>query len=77
MFYNIIKSHGLINGNKRTGVVVTYLFFVLNERVIMKRADMYTLAKKVAMSRGRKNHDEWMKKIESFFESCTESIWDR
>lgn len=74
LFYNINKAHNYVDGNKRTSILIVYLFYVLNDRIIVKRADVRDLAKSVARSHGRERHDQWIDKIERLFEACTEPL---
>lgn len=69
IFYNIAKGHNFVDGNKRSSIVVVYLFYLINDHIV--RADMLIgdLARKVARSHGRSRHDEWIEKIELEFKN--------
>lgn len=71
IFYNTIKAHNFLDGNKRSGILVVYLFFIINGYYIIDKLDVRQTAKKVARSRGRIRHDWWIKKLCSVFRRCT------
>lgn len=75
LFYNTNKAHNYIDGNKRTSIVIVYLFYIINDKIVMKDLDVRDLAKKVAKSHGRSRHDEWIEKLEKGFEHCTGPLW--
>lgn len=75
LFYNTNKAHNFGDGNKRSSILVVYLFYVMNDLYINKRLEVKNLAKAVAKSRGRKQHDKWLEKIRNMFESCTEPLY--
>lgn len=65
IFYKIAKAHNYIDGNKRSSIVVLYLFYLINRHYILSSSanDIKSLAKKVARSRGRVRYDRWISKI--------------
>lgn len=68
IFYNVIKSHEyLVDGNKRSSIVVVYLFYILNDMYILPSIQIHDLAIEVARSHGRSRHDYWIKKIGARF----------
>ena len=67
IFYKINKAHGEIDGNKRSSIIVIYLFYLLNNYFIAKPEDMRVMAKLIAKSKGRRNQNSWISKIEKFF----------
>ena len=67
IFYKIVKAHNYIDGNKRSGVIVVYLFYLINGYYVSSSLDLEGIAKKVASSRGRNNYDKWIYKIEDLF----------
>lgn len=71
LFYNTNKAHNFGDGNKRSSIVITYLFYVLNDKYIVSKLEMKKLAKDVAKSRGRARHDGWIRKICEKFERYT------
>lgn len=71
IFYNTIKAHNLFDGNKRTGILLVYLFYLINGHYIVSKLDVRRKAKEVARSRGRARHDGWIKKLSSAFSKCT------
>lgn len=51
LFYKIVKNHYLVDGNKRSAVVCTYLFLLLNEkRLTVPEGDLLAFAKNMASS---------------------------
>lgn len=72
LFYNIAKGHSFVDGNKRSSIVVIYVFFLVNDKFIKIDVDMGDLAKKVARSIGRARHDFWIEKLADLFEEGTE-----
>lgn len=67
IFYKINKSHNEIDGNKRSSIIVIYLFYLLNDFILLKSMDIGVMAKKIAKSKGRGNQESWFKKIQKFF----------
>ena len=67
LFYYIIKDHSFPDGNKRSGVVMAYLFLLVNGYEVSDADRIRILAKKVAQSHGAKNKDDWIRKIEKEF----------
>jgi death-on-curing family protein len=67
LFYYIIKDHRFPDGNKRSGIVVAYLFFLVNGCEIESAERIRFLAKKVARSHGSIQKDEWIRKIQKEF----------
>ncbi|MEI7765654.1 MAG: type II toxin-antitoxin system death-on-curing family toxin [bacterium] len=64
LFFYLNKNHNFIDGNKRTTIVVIYLFYLVNNYTIISSGRLEELAKKLAKSHGSRNKDDWMKKIE-------------
>ena len=64
LFFYINKNHNFIDGNKRTTIVIIYLFYLVNEYTITSSNRLEELVKKLAKSHGARNKDDWMKKIE-------------
>lgn len=60
LFYSLIKSHALINGNKRMAILATSFFFMLNGRILLFRSDeeLYQFARLIAQSQ----NEEWAKR---------------
>ena len=71
LFYNANKAHNYTDGNKRSSIVITYLFYLTNNHYIMSSLNIRALAKKVARSHGRNRHDWWIEKITKQFEKHT------
>lgn len=67
IFYYIIKDHNFIDGNKRSGIAVTYLFFFVNGYEVRSAERIRQLAKNLARSHGARNKDDWIRKIEKEF----------
>lgn len=63
LFYNIAKRHDLIDGNKRSAIVVIYLFYLVNGYVLLSSMKIRILAKRVAASHGSRREQEWLIKI--------------
>ena len=76
LFYNTIKGHNFIDGNKRSSIVLVYLFYILNRHYIVSKLDIRKLAKRAAKSRCRGRHDSWTGKLAKTFEHCTEPMKD-
>jgi death-on-curing family protein len=66
IFYKINKGHNYIDGNKRSSIIVTYLFYVLNDFFLSDAEGIRTFAKKIARSKGRRYENNWIKKTEAF-----------
>jgi death-on-curing family protein len=81
LFYKIIKDHKYIDGNKRSAVVIVYLFFVINDCMLLPSINLRELAKKVAESKPRiyrhqrDNQDRWVKKLEKEFRKHTHTLY--
>jgi hypothetical protein len=73
LFYKVIKDHTLIDGNKRSGIVVVYLFYLVNGFILLPGAEIKKQAKRIAGS-SSKNHEKWIKKMEDLFRKNTESF---
>lgn len=71
LFYNINKAHDYTDGNKRSSIIVVYLFYIVNDYMILEHLDIRQMAKKVAASHGRTQHDKWLRKLEDLFKRCT------
>lgn len=76
IFYEVTKNHYRIDGNKRSAVITTYLFFVINGcRLRIEWEDLYELAKTVAMS--EKNVDSVVEAIyPAFLTSCDRNAFE-
>jgi death-on-curing family protein len=64
LFYYLDKDHNFLDGNKRTAILITYLFYLINGHWITSPERTERLAKKLAASIGSRKREEWMKKIE-------------
>lgn len=64
LFYYLDKDHNFLDGNKRTSIMILYLFYLVNGYWITSPERMERLAKKVAASLGSRQKEEWMRKIE-------------
>lgn len=74
LFYYINKNHNYVDGNKRSAIMVTYLFYYLNNTFIKSPGRIETLAKRLAKSHGSRNREDWMLKIEEEFSHITGPI---
>jgi death-on-curing family protein len=73
IFYKIIKNHRLVDGNKRSALVVTYLFLVLNNhRFKIDSSSVYELARMVAQE--KEYHERTIQRLVNVFVSTIESI---
>ncbi|MEI7688564.1 MAG: type II toxin-antitoxin system death-on-curing family toxin [Candidatus Nomurabacteria bacterium] len=62
LFY-LDKNHNFLDGNKRTTIIVVYLFYFINGFEVTSGNRFRDLVKKVARSHGSRNKDDWMNKI--------------
>lgn len=67
IFYLIDKSHNYIDGNKRSSILVVYLFYLVNNHYLPSTYDIRRLAKSIAASKGREKQDKWIRKAECDF----------
>jgi prophage maintenance system killer protein len=67
IFYKINKGHNSIDSNKRSAILIVYFFYFLNSHLLYPPNRVRLLAKRVAKSKGRKQENNWIKKIEKFF----------
>lgn len=67
LFYYLVKDHNFMDGNKRSGIALAYLFFLVNGYRITRADSIRHLAKQVAKSHGGRNKDYWISKIEKEF----------
>ena len=74
IFYRINKAHREIDGNKRSSIIVTYLFYLMNDFALISTDKVRLLAKKIAKSKGRRNQKSWIRKATKVFSVCTVSI---
>lgn len=76
IFYNIIKLHAEIDGNKRSALICIYLFFTTN--IMMKSPEIfvfskkgtfkvYKMAKRIAKSKGNKYESTHKKRLSQEF----------
>ena len=71
LFYYLIKDHNFVDGNKRTGIIITYLFLIMNGYTVTSPIKIKALAKKVARSHGSSRQDKWIEKITAQLEAIT------
>jgi death-on-curing protein len=51
LFYQLTKGHKILNGNKRTAVILTLQFLAVNDKWLdMEQDEMYNLSKQIAKS---------------------------
>jgi prophage maintenance system killer protein len=74
VFYKINKAHNEIDGNKRSAIIITYLFYLINDYALVTGEEIRLIAKRVAKSKGKKNQDLWLKRIKEVFIRTTVSI---
>lgn len=74
LFYKIAKGHRVPNENKRSAVIVVYLFYLLNGHVIVVEPDrLLAIAHEIASS-DAKNHENEVVRLEQVFADITRSI---
>jgi len=65
MFYKICKNHYFIDSNKRSSIIVLYLFCIINGYIITCPPEaVKTLAEKTAMIQGSSNYENDIRDIE-------------
>lgn len=70
LFYFVIKDHCFENGNKRSAVVITMVFLVLNKKMlIMYPEELYDLACEVAESEAA-DKDKEIERIKQIFKKA-------
>jgi death-on-curing family protein len=74
LFYNTNKAHNFLDGNKRSSILIVYLFYVINDRYITSHLDIRKMAKSLAKSHGRSQHDRWIEKLRKCFEDSTTQL---
>jgi death-on-curing family protein len=74
LFYNTNKAHNFLDGNKRSSILIVYLFYIINGYRITSNLNIRTLAKELAKSHGRSRHEYWINKIRKCFENNTEQM---
>ena len=57
LLYKIAKRHEMGDGNKRSSVIVTYCFCLVNNHYIRNPQRLKDLAKSLAATKGRDNED--------------------
>lgn len=57
ILYKIVKKHGLTDSNKRTGVIVAYVFLLLNSYAIANPNILKNAARQIARTKGRVNEE--------------------
>ena len=64
LFYKAVKNHRRIDGNKRSAVIVIYLFYLINDHhIIADHHELYLFAKNVAENRLPQEACEHMIKV--------------
>lgn len=66
LFYKVCKHHYRIDGNKRSAIVVIYLFYLMNGYLLSQRIGIKDFTVKVARSRPKKE-TWWLSRIEKDF----------
>jgi death-on-curing family protein len=67
IFYKIVKRHSYIDGNKRSAIIATYLYYFVNDHFLFPPGDLRKMAKRIARSKGSRQESNWLKKLEKFF----------
>lgn len=63
LLYKVAKRHELGDGNKRSAVIATYLFCVLNYYVVIYPQKLKSQAKRIASTKGRVNEEMMEKRV--------------
>jgi len=74
LLYKIAKRHELGDGNKRSAVIVVYIFYILNDYFISDPKELKVQAKRIASTKGRKNEDVIKKRIAKSLEIIAFSL---
>jgi len=73
IFYKVIKNHRLVDGNKRSSLVVTYFFLALNGfRLKISPNVLYELARTVAKE--KEFHEDTVGRLKTVFINTVENI---
>lgn len=66
IFYKVIKNHYRVDGNKRSAVICSYLFYIVNGyHLSPPQDDLYEFARAIAES--KKNYEDCLPEIRDFF----------
>ncbi|OGK15776.1 hypothetical protein A2690_01015 [Candidatus Roizmanbacteria bacterium RIFCSPHIGHO2_01_FULL_39_12b] len=69
-FYNVIKNHPFLNGNKRVAVIATYVFLRLNDHELTASWEaIYDFA--IEISSPTKSHEREFRAVVDFLEENT------
>ncbi len=63
LLYKVAKRHELGDGNKRSAVIVVYIFYILNDHFISSPQKLKVQAKRIASTKGRVHEDMMKKRI--------------
>jgi prophage maintenance system killer protein len=82
IFYKIVKNHNYIDSNKRSGIVILYLFYLINDHVLIRKnmrysgsqIDIEEMAKRVARSRSSRSENT-VRKIENCLNASTRKFY--
>ncbi len=58
IFYKIVKRHSYIDGNKRSAIIATSVFYLVNDHFIYPPELLRKMAKRVARSKGSRHEKE-------------------
>ena len=82
-FYNIIKLHAEIDGNKRSALICVYLLFVLNVEKSLKGSfllskkglfKVYKMSKRIAKSKGNRFAEAHKKRLSKEFSELLRNV---
>lgn len=81
IFYKIVKNHNYIDSNKRSGIVILYLFYLVNDHMLIRKEmkyngskiDIEEMAKRVARSSSSR-HENTVKKLENCLNASTKRM---
>ena len=74
LLYKIAKRHELGDGNKRSSVIVVYLFCILNNKFVTSPAKIKREAKRAARTKGRENEKLIRKRISEEIKKTTTEL---
>ncbi len=74
ILYKVVKRHELGDGNKRSGVIVVYIFYLLNNFAIINPEELKRQAKRIARTRGRFFEELIKRRISEKLEKITENF---
>lgn len=71
IFYKTVKRHSYVDGNKRSAIIATSVFYLVNDHFLYPPEHIRVMAIRVAKSLGSRQEKTWLKKLEAFFKQKT------